>query len=68
MFEDIDDNYWMSDRLYQNIKAEFLPQKISEIRKMMSERYKCLRMAQKSGISDEWKKVQRNKKQGEQSS
>ena len=59
VFEDIDDNYCMIERLYQNIKAKFLPQRKvkirsnslpwmnSEIRKMMNERYKCLRMAQK---------------------
>ena len=54
--------------LHQDIKAEFLPQRKakirsnslpwmnSEIRKIMNERYKqCLRTAQRSGISNDWK-------------
>ena len=61
--------------LYQEIKAEFLPQRKTKIRsnslpwmnskigKIMNERYKCLCMAQRSGISNDSKRYRqlRNK-------
>ena len=75
VFEDSDDNCWMTNVLYQDIKREFLSERKAkirtnslpwmngDIRKIMNQRYKQLRKAQKTGDPDDWKRYKdlRNK-------
>ena len=67
VFDDVDDNYWMIEKLYEQIKTEQLPKRKakirtkslpwinSKIRKLMNQRYKQLIKAQKSKDSEDWK-------------
>ena len=36
LFDDIDDNYWMVETLYKNIKVDFLPQRKVKVRSRKS--------------------------------
>ena len=74
-FDDVDDNYWMVEKLHEQIKTEQLPKRKakvrmkslpyvnSKIRKLMNQRYKQLIKAQKSKDPEDWKmhKELRNK-------
>ena len=74
-FDNIDDNHWMVDVLYQDVKSEFLlerkvkirsktlPWMNGNIRKIMNQRYQQLLKAQRTGDAEEWKKCKelRNK-------
>ena len=33
IFDDIDENYWMVETMYENIKGNFLPQREVRVRK-----------------------------------
>ena len=75
VFDDVDDNYWMVEKLYEQIKTEQLPKQKSKvrtkslpwvnskIRKLMNQRYRQLIKAQKSKDPEDWKmyKELRNK-------
>ena len=75
VFDDVDDNYWMIEKLYEQIKTEqllkqkanvrtkSLPWVNNKIRKLMNQRYKQLIKAQKSKDPEDWKmyKELRNK-------
>ena len=65
VFDDIDDNYWMENALYQDIKLELLPERKAKvrskslswmncsIRKLMNQRYQQLLKAQRTGSSED---------------
>ena len=65
VFGDIDDNYWMANALYRDIKLEFLRERKAKvrskslpwmngsIRKLMNQRYRRLLKAQRTGSSED---------------
>lgn len=65
MFDDIDDNYWMANALYQHIELEFLPEREAKVRpkslhwmngskaKLMNQRYQQRLKAQRTGSSQD---------------
>ena len=68
IFYDIDDNYWMMEKLYKDVSTEFLPKRKvkmrskslpwmnGDIRKLMNKRYKLLKQAQKTQDPEDFEK------------
>ena len=71
VFDDVDDNYWLTASVYNDIEQEHLKKRKvkirnkslpwinSSIRKLMNKRYKQLRKAQTTNLPDDWKEYRK---------
>ena len=60
IFDDIDDNYWMMEKLYKDVSTEFLPKRKVKMRSKslpwINKRYKLLKQAQKTKDPEDFEK------------